>query len=376
MKFSLVTPALPPRIDGIGDHSVCLAKELAKQHYVSLLAPVAEGHDPLPGVTVCPLFDPRRPESNWAIYDHVKSHQPDWLVLQYNPFSYGKRGFNLVLPRVMAAIKRDCPRTKIAMFAHERFVPVIDLKFAVMATWQRYQYRRLVRTADLVIIATSCWADELRKQLPQKPVKQLPVGSNMPRIEPVDRTAVRADLGIDDPTTVIGFFGTAHPSRMIDYVRVAAEGLSKRGREVVVLHIGPEPEKVRSMMGQVRLIADGALPPDEISKRLYAIDINTATMIDGVSSRRGSFFAGLQHGLATVGTSGINTDSYLHDLNGQAFILTPSGERDAYAQAVIALAEDRARADRLGAQARHYFDTELSWPVLTQKFEQMLGSFQ
>jgi glycosyltransferase involved in cell wall biosynthesis len=370
MKIAIIAPTLPPSIDGIGDHTALLAAELAHEHQVAILTSNEREFEKIRGVNIGTCFAPKRPSTNWGIYNKIKDDPPDWLILQYNPFSYGNRGLNLVLPRVIEAIKRECPNLRLLIFGHERYVPVINWKFAIMTVWQRYQYRRLCRIADRVVIATHAWARELRKAQPSKQVYELPVGSNLPN-EHVDRQIIRRRLGISDNAIVLGLFGTAHISRQINYVSAAARLLQSK-YEVVVLYMGPDSDRIRPYMEGISLIAEGPLEPSEISRRISAVDIYTATFSDGVSGRRGSFFAGLQHGRATVGTCGIHTDPFLRNLSGTSFLLTPAKDIEAFVRAVARLADDRAMRERLGAVGKTFFDHELSWPQLTRRILEIL----
>ena len=59
-----------------------------------------------------------------------------------------------------------------------------------------------------------------------------------------------------------------------------------------------------------------AEPADEVSRRLSAADLNLSAFIDGVSTRRGSLMAALQHGVASVGTRGYLTDQMLLNEDG------------------------------------------------------------
>jgi glycosyltransferase involved in cell wall biosynthesis len=374
LKFTIITPTLPPTIDGIGDHTAMLARELVKKHRVSILVSEDQTITPIEGTSTIPCFAAKAPSTNWNLHQQVKANPPDWLVLQYNPFSYGNRGFNLVLPKVMKAIKRDCSQTRIVMMGHERYMPVINLKFAIMTTWQRYEYHRIARSIDLAVIPTKLWADEFRARHRSTPTFQLPVGSNLPFATQANREEVRQQLGISSETIVLGIFGTAHPSRLVHYVRDSAFALQKKGQKAVVLYIGPDVARVKEIMGSAPLLTDGPLPPQEVSRRLTGVDIYTATMIDGVSGRRGSFFAGLQLGIATIGTSGVSTDLILKQSSGQAYLLTPADKEEEYIDAVVRLANDRPMRQRIAARGQELFDAEFSWDKLTARFLEMLDS--
>ena len=126
MKIHMISAALPPRLDGIGDHSAHLAAELARSSDVAVLTG-APAPDPIPGVRVRTAFAADDPASVWGLACPVAQDRPDWVLLQYNPFSYGRWGWNPHLPRVMRRIKRDAPGTRLALMVHEPFVPITGL---------------------------------------------------------------------------------------------------------------------------------------------------------------------------------------------------------------------------------------------------------
>src|ERR671916_396556 len=75
-----------------------------------------------------------KPRSVLRLTDVIQADPPDWLLLQYNPFSYGRWGLNLHLPLIVRRIKQQQPHIRIALMVHEPFVPIENWKFAIMTT--------------------------------------------------------------------------------------------------------------------------------------------------------------------------------------------------------------------------------------------------
>ena len=371
MKIHIIAAALPPQLDGIGDYTAHLAAELAQSVDVKVLTVQGHSHAPIPGVTIEPAFDVENTKSVWEIVRRIDADPPDWALLQYQPFSYGRWGLNLHLPRVMQQIRRQNPKTRFALMVHEAFVPVDCWQNAVMTTWQRWQLWMLGRTADVVFFSIDAWAEKFAPWFPGTPVLPLPVGSNIPLI-PITRTEARARLGIADATLVLGLFGTAHNSRLLGPIRRAAEAVRDAGRDVQVLYLGPQVQAIHEALGDVPIIADGALPPDEVSRRFAAMDVYFAAYTDGISTRRGALMAGLQHGAAIVGTRGALTDGILNAWDGRAFLLadvTAPGELDAQA---LRLIHDAALRQRLGEEARQLYQTQFAWDKIAARLLQAL----
>ena len=118
MKVHLVFPALPPMLNGIGDHTACLAKTLSVRCQIKVLTG-QEAFDAIEGVAIEQAFSIKRPQDVSRLSNAVMNDVPDWLILQYNPFSYGRWGLNPFLPMVIRRIRRRCPQTRIALMVHE-----------------------------------------------------------------------------------------------------------------------------------------------------------------------------------------------------------------------------------------------------------------
>ena len=92
----------------------------------------------------------------------------------------------------------------------------------------------------------------------------------------------------------------------------------------------------------------------EIARRLAAADI-FSPLIDGVSTRRGTLMAALQHGLPIVGTAGPLTDSILLE-SGSALSLVAVGDRDGFADEVRRLADEAAERQSMRRAGRRLYE--------------------
>jgi len=370
LKIHIIAAALPPLLDGIGDYTAHLAAELAHSATVTVLTG-APAPAPIPGVRVERAFSPDASRSVWSLVSRVAEDRPDWVLLQYNPFSYGRWGLNLHLPRVMRRIKRDAPGTRFALMVHEPFVPLITPQFAVMGTWQRWQLWRLGRAADVVFFSIDFWQRGFRRWFPGKPLVHLPVGSNIPHV-PISRSEARARLGIRDDAVVLGLFGTAGSGRMLERAASALNALRAANVPARLLYVGPHKEAICAALGSKDIIADGPFPADEVSRRLSAMDIYLAAYIDGVSTRRGAFLAALQHGVATVGTRGPLTDAMLEREDGRAFLLADVAAPEAFPAAVSSLATNAEQRQRLGQGAQQLYSRDFAWECIAKQLHSAL----
>jgi len=136
---------------------------------------------------------------------------------------------------------------------------------------------------------------------------------------------------------------------------------------VVLLHLGPQSARVGALFRSVPVISDGFLPAEEVSLRLSACDVFLAPFVDGVSTRRTTLMAALQHGIPTVGTAGFATDRVLLDAEGDGLLLTPTGDAAAFGGAVARLSRESALARRLSRGGSALFAREFSWPVIARR---------
>jgi glycosyltransferase involved in cell wall biosynthesis len=365
MNIDLVFPKLPPALDGIGDHTARLAEALAAggaAQRVRVLTAQQEAAA-LPGVAVERAFSLERRRGVRELLPAVRADPPDWLFLQFNQFSYGRWGLNPYLPLTVRRIQQQFPAVRVAVLFHEDFVPAAGWKSAAMTLWQRMQFWVLGRSADLVFFSISPWIEQYRSWFPNTPLRHLPVGSNMPRIA-TTREEARRRIGIDEETFVAGVFGSAHGSRLLGHVGRAAEALQQRTGDFVVLYVGPHGEAVRSALPGAPLIDAGRLPGEEVSRHLAAMDLHLAPFMDGVSTRRGSFMAGLQHGVPTVSTRGKQTDAMLQKQEGHAFFLVEEGDREGVARSAQRLLDHPLQRRHMARCSRAFYDAHFDWPCI------------
>jgi glycosyltransferase involved in cell wall biosynthesis len=373
LAIDLVAPALPPQLDGIGDYCSYLSGSLSGRARLGILTVEGHEHTSIPDIDIKGVFTPGRRKSVDRIAEVVLADRPDWLILQFNQFSYGRWGLNPFLPGVLRSIQKGS-RVRIAVMFHEDFVPQTTWKFRIMRIWQKWQFKQLGSIADVVFFSIDPWVKKYSGWFPGKPVVHLPVGANLPRTA-MSRAEARERLGISDQTLVIGLFGSSGGSRMLDRVKVAVETAKENDRDVMLLYMGANGAVIRQLVSGIRVVAEGPLLADEVSRRLHAVDIYLAPFADGVSTRRGSMMAGLQHGLATVGTLGELTDDMLRKEHGRSILLADVSSVEEFAAQVRRLAGDAALRDQLGRAAQELYDRCFDWEPIATKMLSTLEAY-
>ena len=283
------------------------------------------------------------------------------LVLQYNPFSFGRWGFAPRLPFEMISLKRRRPHLRQAVMVHEAFVSIDSAKSMLMGAWQRLQLRAVLSAADVVMVSTSAWSPLLPASC--RPITA-PVGSNLP-----DHRAWRNDqreaVGADGGTLVLATFGTNHPSRLMDHVVAAANAIVASHRRVTLLCLGAGTPALEGLDRAVIVRRPGRQSSEELATELSAADIYLAPFADGLSTRRTTLMAALQHALPVVGTEGRLTEIELRREDA-AISWTPTGHPRLFADAAVELARDGMLRQRRGAAGRALYDRRFSWETIAQ----------
>jgi glycosyltransferase involved in cell wall biosynthesis len=254
---------------------------------------------------------------------------------------------------------------RLAVMFHETYVPPVNWKFKVMRFWQVRQYRELADLADVRLFSIEKWAEREAIRCPQRPASatvHVPVGSNLPFCQPLEAKS-RDDLGIPPDAIVCGIFGSAHPSRLLDWLGAAVSELRSENFNVVVLYIGCDGEQVRKACSGASVFDQGRLTADEAARCFSAMDLYISPFIDGLSTRRGSVMAALQHGVPVVSTIGELTDKLFAE-SLHAVRLVDARDKSQFVAAVKACALDPGN---MGANGAELYRSHFDWPQIALK---------
>jgi glycosyltransferase involved in cell wall biosynthesis len=252
----------------------------------------------------------------------------------------------------------------LGLVVHEPFVPMVNWRWALMGLWQRVQLWTIAACADPILVTTEGWRARVRGRRAVA-VLHLPVGSNLPDMRAV-RARIRRRHGWPSEQVVLAAFGTADPARMQEHIVAAANRVAGAGLRVSLLNLGAGAPPLRGIARSTDVITPGPLPERAIAEYLGAADVFLAPYADGLSTRRTTLMAALQHALAVVGTRGPATDAALLD-SGDALVLVPAGRREEFADATLRLAGDSRERDERRRLGRALYELEFDWPVLAER---------
>lgn len=343
IHISLICRSSGTGVDGIRDHTAMLADALGDIDGVT-----ATMHDLRGARELAPL----RSSEPTNDYEHA-------VVVQYNPFSYGRRGWATWLVRELRRLRSQRPDTTVVMLAHELFVGWGGPTQMVLGLAQRAQFAALRQYCDVIITTVEPLAHRAGG-FRRPPADVLPVGSNLP-----DRRSARAHsrrtLGLEDGQLVLGLLGTNHWTRMFDVLVPTVDKLAA-GRRLVVLNLGAGAPTLR-ILSEAQIHTSGELAVADLAERLAAVDLLLLPFVDGVSTRRTTMMAALQHAIPVVSTDGPSTSDLLR--TSAALALVPVEQvRDEFAQRAESLLEDAPKRLAMARAARELYDSRFAWPVL------------
>ncbi len=361
--WHLITSEYPPQSGGVSDYTYHLARGLA-----------LEGNQ----VHVwCPPHPSRRSDSSdITVHPSLGKFQikdlrelgrkldqfprPRRLLVQWVPHGYGYSSMNLGFCLWLwsrAARQADM----VELMIHEPFLSFGRAwRQNIPALVHRLMTIILLRAADRVWVSIPKWERCVRPYALSRniPFQWLPIPSNVPVINNVAAVqAVRRQYAIKN-SLLIGHFGTyGWPVTTLLEPILLALGRDFAPHTIMFMGIGSEAfcksllEKKPELARQVH--ATGALTPEDLSSHVAACDLLIQPYMDGVSTRRTSFMAGLAHGRAIVTTTGQSTEPIWATTSAVA--LAPVGDADAFVRSLRELCADEGQRTRMGDSARKLY---------------------
>jgi glycosyltransferase involved in cell wall biosynthesis len=381
-RIDLIFPASPAFPDAIGQYTAFLAAALRQEgvaarvicaHEQSVAGAVHKtsvSDEFFNGVQVIKGFSLHRPEELVAT---IHSDPPAAAVLQYCPFPWGIRGWCPGLVRAWRQLAQTCPSIgRITMF-HELWTEEDSWKARLMKIYQKPQAIAIARVSHSLCFSCDHWYRKMKRSVGDVSARVIPVGTNIP-VLPITSAEARGRLGIPEFAPVLGLMGTGHPSRQFDFVAAAFRATVAVHPDARLIYIGPDREVLTEAFGgeenlrTLAVIADGWADDVETSKRLAAVDIYLCPFSDGVSCRRGSFVAGLAHGLVCLSTRTNDTDPILLEAIDRSAILhlVDAKDRDGFAQTTVELVESRCTPITGVNEARSLYERVFAWNTIAK----------
>jgi glycosyltransferase involved in cell wall biosynthesis len=296
----MLSPNFSPMQDGLGHYSTIFFNELNRRSQTFVLTNLQnhKSENVFPVVRSWTFFHLYKVFKELDLFTH------DTILIQYVPFMYNKRGginFSFCFFILYLAVLKN---KKIFTMVHEVNYPFEwKLKSILMYFSHIIMIRILLLASSRVFVSTLYFCHQLKEH----GVRRLPVGSNIPVKFPLRMTPGKK--------LRLVMFGKLHPAKDVPWQLRLCLKAKKAGLEFDLHYVGEtfsnlmrgfsfeEEQEFKSF-----LYATGFVSDEEVSREFSEADVMLAYFVDGLSTRRGSVMAALEHGVSVLSTMGEFTD--------------------------------------------------------------------
>jgi glycosyltransferase involved in cell wall biosynthesis len=376
--WHLITSEYPPQTGGVADYTHLLAVRLAAQgEEVHVWCPsLCSPPEMTRGITVHEQLGAIGPADLRRVGLELEHHSaPRRLLVQWVPHGYGYRSMNLAFCGWLWMRARR-HGDQVELIVHEPNLPfrARALRQNAAALVHRVMAILLLRAAFRVWITIPDWERRLRPYALGRrlPFRWLPIFSNVPTARDPERVRTVRRQYVAGDQLLIGHFGTFGPNitTLLEPILLAVARLP--GLMILLMGHGSEQYRQNLIRKEPQLAnlvrATGKLPAEQLSYHLSACDVMIQPYPDGVSSRRGSFMAGLSHGKPIVTTQGELSEPLWSHTN--AAVVVPVGDTEACVNCVRRLCDDAVERERVATAAlelyRERFDISHAVAALRQ----------
>jgi glycosyltransferase involved in cell wall biosynthesis len=367
----IITGEYPPMLGGIGDYTARLAGELELLGWESsiITSSRATGAEDGRLVATVDFWDGRILET---VRDAIEEVRPDVLHIQYQTGAYNLRPSINFLPLRLGIRKRPLP---VVTTYHDLLRPYLFPKAGQLRRWAN---RALAYGSDAIILTNERDYQQVRSyRIFRDRAWRIPIGSNIPVIEPVDRSAVLRKHELPTDGFVVGFFGFLTADKGIDDLLDALEGPEMDGAELLVISGELATTDTTNRRFHDRILkrlqstsvpvrVTGYLPPRDVAEALSAVDLIALPLRGGASLRSGTLLAALQSGTAVVTTDPRPGDSLAPFSPGESIWLVPVSETEFLHEAISLLRNEPSLRTRIGVAARKVSE-QFSWASIAEQ---------
>nr|WP_199077343.1 hypothetical protein [Pedobacter sp. ASV19] len=317
MRIVFVCGGLEPGKDGVGDYVRKLSKELIKNgHQIWALAL----NDPFIRYTFQSLIplgngeplelrlpaDLSAKEKVAKASSFIRAIDPDFMSLQFVPFSFHPKGLPYQLSGILKQLGKDL---KWHIMFHELWIGMdrqSPVKHQLLGMAQRRLIKGLLRKLKPVLVHTHCsvYLCELKKLTDT--VQKLPLFSNIPVVDPYRISQkMKQDYTLVDELCIV-LFGGIHSGAPIKAFAAEAADYAKRNHKNLKLIVagrnGPEQRNVVKDWEQAGLpvTISGELDNTQLSKLLTELWFGLFTTPILLAEKSGAVAAMMAHGIHVI----------------------------------------------------------------------------
>ena len=313
MKIAFVAGCLEPGHDGVGDYTATLATECVRRgHEVRLLSLAEKVSMTASGSSDRLRLSPAdwRQDGGAAARAWLDDFHPDWVSLQFVPYSFDPRGFFGASVESIGNIVGAAPRRHV--FFHEIWIGSqrgASPKAWLSGWWQRRAVQALLRRIAPTCVHTSTAYYQSALAAIGQPVGRLRMFGSVPR--PASIPAATLPSEIPTNALICGHFATLHPDWVPDPFLADLLALAARRRQpavwVAVGSLGYGRERfahtAERWKGRVTCVSLGRLDQPALAAAFSRFDFAVTSVPWNVLGKSSSSAALREHGLSVVVTT-------------------------------------------------------------------------
>ena len=336
-SIAILSPGFPDSAGGVTAHTHRLVRNWSDSgHEVTVIGNLSEG-----------------PKS---AMERLREAGAKFLLVQYVPFLYGRRGLSRFPERLVRGASGAGIR--VTTFVHEPWVPPTRLPWVVLSPLQRRQLKGILAIAHAVVTAVPRWKVQLGED-----TEIVYVGNTMGDSDTA--TAVEPPL----PAPVV--FSPFASGLRWEWIVEASKAI---GAQPSLTVIGADANQVRLHRSvgksfQLDWECTGHLPAAEVLARLARARLVLAPFGDGVTGRRTSLFAA-----ASVGARVLCSTGHLHDGSFTSSALHVATSREDFIDKAVRLWSTAAEAGERSERLAWYQEVLDPVRLDAQLLEVVLGS--
>jgi glycosyltransferase involved in cell wall biosynthesis len=392
MRIGLVTGEYPPMEGGVGAFTEQLARALAGQgHDIDIITSKKARPVDAPR-RVSTVFEPialdfarlhpRAGRWRWPTLSTIADVAIRY-DLQIINLQYQAAAFNMHSPAIHFLPWRLKSIVPTIVTFHDLRVPYLMPKAGRL---REAIIRGLARRAA-GNIATNTADFRTLQRWNDRPLRQIPIGSNIDVYEPnhIEIAEVRGKLGLADGDVLLGYFGFLNETKGANTLIQALAQLDQRyhlifvGGQTGSSDPGNNQAFLSLLQDQIdrlglseRVHWTGFLSPTRVSAHLVAADLMVMPYRDGVSMRRGTLMAVLAHGRPLITT--YPAEETIEFTQGENMWFVFPDNPTELAQSIARLAGDALLRERLGRGARE-LGRQFDWNTIAARTVEFYAEF-
>jgi glycosyltransferase involved in cell wall biosynthesis len=354
LKFTIITRYYHPTPDGIGHHSGYLNQYL-----------IEAGH------AVQVIYDDGiislQEKEIGILVNKIKRHKSDWVIFQYNGYSYNRFGAPTWLSRLFKKLS-NYSDAKICLIVHETYIrPENSFKLKIYRFLQKRSLRIASKYAKLIITTTHLYQEQLRDLGRSSEVLFTP--SNFENyVKALGSPPLNKKLRV-------GTFGNRDPKFLLEIIK----GLEEKGLVCEFDFIGNyQPKYIREIKSHtkktqnIQISRSGKLTDSNIVKHLAKLDafiLLEPVRSDGgggLNTKSGASATALCMGLPIFSTFGDFTegDVFIEEIN---YIRLDTGNAIHSTDIIFNALNDKNRLVVIGAAGKELYNSSFSWEAYVNR---------